>query len=171
MTANTNFLIHELSANALVFERLFEVHEAKQALWKPDKDKWCLLEIVCHLVDEEVLDFRTRVKTSLYPDQYDFVPIDPVGWVTSRNYIEQDYQERTQTWLNERQQSIAWLRSLDSPDWKSCLAHPELGEMSAWQFLENWVAHDYIHLRQIIRTKRAYLNHLAQEDLSYAGKW
>ncbi|WP_170827379.1 DinB family protein [Roseivirga sp. 4D4] len=171
MTTDSNFLLHELSANAKVFEGLFEINETRQAHWKPSEDKWCLLEIACHLVDEEIFDFRTRVKTALNPEKFDFVPIVPVGWVKSKNYLSQNYEQQTRTWLEERQQSIEWLQSLKSPNWESCLVHPELGEMSAWQLLENWVAHDYIHLRQIIRTKRAYLDHIAKKDISYAGNW
>ncbi len=109
--------------------------------------------------------------TALYPDQYPFVPIDPVDWVTSKAYMKQNYEAKVSELFHEREKSITWLKSLDAPNWKSCLVHSELGEISAGRFLENWLAHDYIHLRQIIRTKRAYLSHLAEEDLGYAGMW
>lgn len=171
MKTNTTFLINELETNAQVFQHLMKVSSADQVTWKPDENKWCLLEIVCHLVDEEVLDFRTRVNTALHPDDYSFVPIDPVGWVNAKSYISQDYAHKVDQWLSEREESIHWLKSLESPNWESVLVHPELGKMSAGQFLENWVAHDFIHLRQMTRTKRAYLNHMAQKDIGYAGKW
>ena len=38
-------------------------------------------------------------------------------------------------------------------------------------FSPNWLAHDYLHIRQIIRLKFAYLQQLSKEDLSYAGNW
>lgn len=171
MKTNTDFLIQELEINATTFEHLFKISMAEQAVWKPSEDKWCLLEIVCHLVDEEVLDFRTRVKTALYPNLYPFVPIDPVSWVTSKAYIKQDYSSKAKDWVEQRNKSIEWLKSLDQPNWDSFLIHSELGEMTAGKFLENWVAHDYIHMRQLVRTKRTYLSHLANEDLSYAGPW
>lgn len=171
MKTNTDFLIQELEINANTFKHLFKISDTKQPVWKPAEDKWCLLEIVCHLVDEEILDFRTRVKTALNPSQYDFIPIDPEGWVKSKDYINQEYSSKTKDWVEERVKSIEWLKSLDQPNWDSFLIHSELGEMTAGKFLENWVAHDYIHLRQLVRTKRAYLSHLANEDLSYAGAW
>lgn len=171
MKTNTAFLIQELEINACTFEQLFKIRGTEQAVWKPAEDKWCLLEIVCHLVDEEILDFRTRVKTALNQAQYDFVPIDPQGWVKSKDYINQDYQAKTNDWIAERKRSIEWLKSLDQPNWNSFLVHSEQGKMSAGKFLENWVAHDYIHMRQLVRTKRAYLSHLTNEDLSYAGVW
>lgn len=171
MKANYDFLISELKANANSIRNLLSINSAAQAHWKPSHDKWCLLEIVCHLVDEEILDFRTRVKTALFPDQFTFVPIDPVGWVTSKEYLKQDYRSKVEEWVHEREASLDWLRSLESPNWSSSLVHDQLGEMSAGLFLENWLAHDHIHIRQINRTKRAYLAHLAHSDLSYSGKW
>ena len=171
MKLTLDFFINELKVNMTVGQNLLSIQTYDQATWKPDQDKWCLLEIVCHLVDEEVLDFRTRLNTALYPDKNPFVPIDPVGWVTEKEYIKQDYQAKVNTWVRERETSIDWLNSLRGVDWNSFLIHDKLGEMSAHLFLENWLAHDYIHLRQIIRTKRAYLDQLGTEDLSYAGKW
>lgn len=171
MKANFDFLLHELKANSTTFTSLLTLKDEQQALWKPSADKWCLLEIVCHLVDEEVFDFRTRIKTALYPKDYSFTPIDPVGWVTSKAYIKQDYKSKVAQWIREREASLAWLNALESPNWESFLVHDKLGKMSAGLFLENWVAHDFIHLRQIIRTKRAYLDSQTREDLSYAGSW
>jgi hypothetical protein len=35
----------------------------------------------------------------------------------------------------------------------------------------NWLAHDYLHIRQILRLKYEYLKSISEEDLSYAGEW
>lgn len=171
MKINPDFVINELESNSLVFEGLLSNIEPPQALWQPAPDKWCLLEIICHLVDEEIHDFRKRVRTALEPERYPFESIDPVGWVTAKKYINQDYDLKVREWIKERQDSIAFLRGLVQPDWNSTLIHPDLGTMSAGLFLSNWLAHDYIHIRQINRTKRAYLNHIAGESLDYAGTW
>lgn len=165
------FFINALESNIMVFRSLLTDVEQDQAHWKPSPDQWCLLEIVCHLVDEEIFDFRKRVQTALQPDTYPFEPIDPVGWVQSKKYRDQDFTHKTDQWAKERQKSIDWLHSLNNPDWKSFLQHPDLGPMSARLFLANWVAHDHIHIRQINRTKRAYLKQVSGEDLSYAGTW
>jgi len=62
-------------------------------LWKPAPEKWCLLEIVCHLYDEEREDFRARTRHVLETPTDTLPPIDPQGWVGSRKYIHQDYPE------------------------------------------------------------------------------
>ncbi len=56
-------------------------------------------------------------------------------------------------------------------DWMSTFKHVDFGHVSAGHFLSNWLAHDHIHIRQINRTKRAYLDSISGEDLNYAGKW
>lgn len=164
-------IIYELEQHLSTFDSLLKVQSAEEILWKADPKNWCLLEVVCHLVDEEMLDFRTRVKAALNPSQYPFIPIDPVAWVKEKNYMGQNYEAKVAEWKKEREASLAWLRSLGNPDWESALQHPELGSISAGRFLANWLAHDYIHIRQILKIRHAYLMAHSREDLTYAGKW
>lgn len=167
---DTVFLIEQLSQNRQVFEQLFKVNSTEIALWKPNSEHWCMLQIVCHLVDEEQDDFRTRVKTALNPE-LPFIPIDPLGWVAARDYMGQDYHAKCKEWLALRVESVEWLNSLKGTNWQSTLNHPEMGPISAYRFLANWVAHDHIHIRQILKVKQAYLAHISGQDLSYAGQW
>ena len=168
---NPSYIIDQLENNQLVFQHLLQKKSKEESIWKPTSDQWNLLEIVCHLVDEEVHDFRARVKTALDQVNHPFYPIDPVGWVTERKYNEQDYISKVDEWLTEREHSIKWLRSLETPNWSSTFNHVDFGPVSARYFLDNWLAHDHLHIRQINRTKRAYLAHYSGEDLIYAGKW
>ena len=73
--------------------------------------------------------------------------------------------------FEEREASIAWLENLDSPDWNAYYIHPKLGKLSAKYYLTNWVAHDYLHMRQITKLKFDYLHHRTGENLEYAGIW
>ncbi len=168
---NLRHIIHELNRNKIVFNSLFENLEKQLYLWKPAPDKWCLLEILCHLYDEEREDFHARVRHTLENPEKPMPPIDPVGWVTERKYIEQDYSLVLQNFLSERQYSVDWLSQLKDAQWDNSYAHPQLGVITAKKFLSNWLAHDYLHIRQIAKTKYLYLANLAEQDLSYAGKW
>ncbi len=167
----TTYLIDQLEQNKGVFLNLSKANSPEEYLWKPEPEKWCLLEIVCHLVDEEILDFRARVQTALDEQHFPMVPIDPVGWVESKNYLGQDYSSIVEKWIKERAQSITWLKSLQNPDWDSSFVHPKMGTLTARSFLANWLAHDQLHIRQINSLRRAYLVHISDEDLGYAGKW
>lgn len=164
-------IIEGLGKNQKVFEALFDVPHRDLILFKPNEDAWCFLEIVCHLIDEEVEDFRTRVGHSLSSLEEPFKSISPSTWPKERKYLEQDYYPKIAEFLREREESLKWLRSLDAVDWNKELLHSDLGKISANRFLHNWLAHDYLHIRQLNALKYTFLKANSNEDLSYAGNW
>lgn len=168
---NSNYIISELKRNKLVFNELLKNIDDNLIKWKPSSDKWCLLEIVCHLVDEEINDFRARLKSTLENPKQDLVPIDPTGWVNSKKYIEQNYNTKLVEFLNEREKSIIYLEQLKEPKWDNFYQHPKFGKLSAKLFFTNWLAHDYLHIRQIIKLKFNYLSLTSNQNLNYAGNW
>ena len=161
----------ELERNRQVFKNLLQGLPAAEYLWKPAPGKWCLLEIVCHLYDEEREDFRARIIHVLDNKSDPLPSIDPPQWVINRKYIEQDYGERLNMFLDERLSSVQWLRSLENPQWDKHYNHPKFGNMSAAMFLSNWLAHDYLHFKQIIKLRFDRLKDITGEDLNYAGEW
>ena len=56
-------IIQKLAKNRALYKILLNNVPEAEFLWKINPEKWCLLEIVCHLFDEEREDFRTRTKT------------------------------------------------------------------------------------------------------------
>lgn len=168
---NYQFIINELETNTAVFQALLQNVGKNEYLWKPAEDKWCLLEIICHLCDEEREDFRTRLKLVLETPEQAPPAIDPVDWVKSRNYLQQEFSRKLAAFVKERERSVRWLRSLVNPGWGNGFSHPTLGRRTATMYLASWLAHDYHHIRQINRLKYDYLKAVSGEDLSYAGKW
>ena len=162
-------IIDELNSNQKVFSELLLNKEKKEYLWKPEPNSWCLLEVVCHLIDEEREDFRARVKHTLETPDDVMAMFDQIAWVTERKYIEQNYPEMVEKLLIERTKSIKWIKSLKNPCWENAYQHPKLGPLSAEHFLANWLAHDLFHFRQIIRIRYRYLQQTTKNDLSYAG--
>ena len=168
---NTIYIIDELNRNKSVFKNLLENVDEKIINWKQSDKKWSLLEIICHLCDEEKEDFRARVESTLNDPSIEFAPIDPVGWVTSRNYTAENYGDKLSEFIAERDKSIEFLRNLNQPKWDNYYEHPQLGNLSAKMFFSNWLAHDYLHIRQIIKLKFDYLSITTNEKLNYAGDW
>ncbi len=169
---NHPHIIAQLDANRNTFAGLLSASDLSEITWRPAEKKWCLLEMACHLYDEEREDFRARLKHTLETPQGELPAIDPEGWVASRKYIEQDFNKKVSNFLSERERSVAWLHALKDPAWKSAHHHPKFGPLSAEMFLANWLAHDYLHIRQIIRLRYHYLQHAAKEvTLRYAGEW
>jgi DinB family protein len=168
---NPKYIIDELERNKEVFQFLLQDIPSSTYLWKQDPKKWCLLEMLCHLVDEEKEDFRARVQHVLSTPDKPAKPIAPQEWVSERNYIDQNYNEVLVKFKTEREASIVWLNTLKNPVWENVYHHPKLGGLTAKMFLTNWLAHDYLHIRQIIKLKYDYLSFSYNEKLSYAGEW
>ena len=140
------------------------------ARWRPSREEWSILEIINHMVDEERDDFRTRLRLAFEEPEATWPPIDPEGWAGERNYNEKDFKQSLSKFFDERKFSISWLKELDSPDWKSTGRHPKLGPMSAEQVLANWLAHDLLHIRQMVGVQWAYLAYTVDPvSLDYAG--
>ena len=166
-------IITQLDKNKAAFAGLLFNLPPAEYEWRPSPDKWNILEVACHLRDEEVEDFRTRTKfcLELPPEQSEgkMPPtFDPAAWVKTRNYAEDNYLRVIAKFLDERTASVTWLRSLEEPDWDRGFDHPRLGRLTAHDFLVNWLAHDYLHLQQIMRLKLGVLKAQSGNDLGYA---
>jgi hypothetical protein len=142
------------------------------ARWKPADGAWSILEIIGHLLDEEVRDFRTRVRLTLEDPMQDWPKIDPEGWAVAERYNDRDLDDVAQKWIAERRTSVLWLRGMTNVDWSRSHPHPKAGQLSAGDLLTAWAAHDALHLRQI--AKRLF--QLAERNggecsARYAGEW
>ena len=172
MAVNLNRLLMRLEANKHVVSALVVGVKEDQAHWKPDEASWSLVEVICHLYDEEREDFRMRVDLTLHHPDTPWPPIHPTDWVTSRGYNQRNLDGPLAAWSNERDQSLAFLRGLVNPDWHASRPRPWGGTMSAGDLLAAWLAHDFLHIRQINALHYQY--HLLQSkplDVTYAGEW
>ena len=142
------------------------------ACWKPESGAWSILEIVCHLADEEVEDFRCRVKMTLRDPSRPWPPIDPENVAIERNYNEQNLEKVLERFVRERESSVDWLRSLENPNWDNAYEHPKFGPISVGDVMVGWAAHDQLHLRQI--AKRMFEMNArdgAPYQTDYGGQW
>ena len=166
-----NYIFQQLEKNKKLFYKLLHGLSGNIYLWKPSENQWCMLEIVCHLYDEEREDFRKRIQCIWEAPAAAPPPLNPVAYVKERNYMGQNYEKMLQKFMEERQQSLDWLESLENPNWKAAFEYPPLQSRTAHFYLANWLAHDYLHIRQITRLKYDYLEQFTKENLAYAGTW
>lgn len=168
---NLIYYIDRLSGNVSVFENLVRGVADEQARWKPSPDKWSILEVVNHLYDEERDDFRSRLDSVLHDPKKPWPPIDPPGWAKDRKYNERELNESLERFLGERRRSVEWLKELKEPRLENSYEHP-LRVIRAGDLLASWVAHDFLHVRQLARLHWEYLNFISKPfDTKYAGKW
>lgn len=143
----------------------------KQARWKPDTESWSILEVINHLYDEEREDFRVRLDIILHKPAEPWPPIDPQGWVTAHKYNERDLGTSLTNFLAERENTLAWLRGLDAPDFETVYTS-HFGSMSAGDMFAAMVSHDLLHLRQLVELHWAYTaKQFEPYQGGYAGDW
>jgi hypothetical protein len=164
-------VITQLTRQAEAIRALVQGVPDDQARWKPSPDDWSTLEVVHHLCDEEIEDFRRHLDHILFHADQPWPRIDPGGWVTQRRYNQQDPAAVLAKFLAARQESLAWLAGLDAPDWNATVAMP-WGSLTAGDMLASWAAHDLLHLRQLVELHYAWTRQaVAPYSVEYAGDW
>jgi len=169
---NRHALTERLAANLPVIRGLVESVSGEQVLWRPSPDHWSILEVINHLYDEEMLDFRARIRLLWEDAEQNWPGIDPQGWVKKREYQKRDPAESLANFAKEREDSICWLQGLENADWDVSKEHPVAGKMTAGTLFASWVAHDFLHLRQLCKLHYLYVEHVATpHTVAYAGGW
>jgi hypothetical protein len=160
-----------LKDQAQAIEDLTKDLTTDQVRWKPNAESWSVLEVLNHLVDEEILDFRRHLAHILETSEEPWPEIDPQGWVTERRYNELELESSLSSFRTEREKSIDWLKTLDDPDWDAAVPMP-WGELTAGDMLASWLAHDLLHLRQLIELRYALTKTYSEPyRVEYAGEW
>jgi hypothetical protein len=168
---NLDHFTAQMVNNAETIRALVRGVSVEQARWKPSPDCWSILEVINHLRDEEIEDFRTHLDIALHHPSRPWPGIDPEGWVVERQYNQRDVGESLGDFLNARDESLVWLRGLSSPNWEATYEAP-FGQITAGDLFASWVAHDLLHIRQLVELHWAYTTLLVSPHrVDYAGPW
>jgi len=164
-------LYRELQNSTEMIRALLSGVTQDEAQVKPNPESWSILEVVCHLYDEEREDFREHVDFILHRQNEEWHPIDPQAWVMERRYNEQDFQAMQEKFFSERKQSLAWLKGLSDSDWDITYSS-QYGSVTAGEMFSCWIAHDNLHLRQFVELRRARIEKITKPyPIEYAGDW
>jgi hypothetical protein len=143
----------------------------EEAQIKPDPESWSILEVTCHLYDLEREDFREHLDFILHRQEEAYHAIDPQAWILERNYNQQDFLVMQGKFFAERQKSLAWLQEISASDWDISYTS-QYGSVSAGEMFSCWIAHDNLHLRQLVELRRARIEKITKPyPIEYAGDW
>lgn len=165
-------IIRRLSDNAQAIHALVVAIPAEQAEWKPNASAWCMQQVMEHLYNEERIDFRKHLK-----ELFSIPPQPWNHWHTAEYIPVAHCDEALDLFLAERQASLEWLEALSAPKWSAEVRTsfgPENEELAlrAGDLLFSWVAHDFLHIRQINELLYAWIERQAAPySLRYAGGW
>ena len=164
-------LYAELSNSTEIIRALLSGISQEEASRKPSPGSWSILEVTCHLHDEEREDFRKRLNFILHDQTGEYPLINPQKWVTERNYNQQNFDEMKEKFFTERQQSLDWLEEISDSDWNTIYRFKN-DSVTAGEMFASWVAHDNLHIRQLVELRRHRIESITQPyPIGYAGDW
>jgi hypothetical protein len=126
----------------------------KMLRYKPAPDKWCILEILGHLADIEVL-YAYRIRQMLADKDPVIAPIDQDAWAKNLGYLESSSPELVALYGLNRHANVRLLRRLKAEDLKKSARHPELDHrVTVADYVQMMSKHGPNHVEQIEKLKR-----------------
>jgi DinB family protein len=129
----------------------------KTLRYKPAPDKWCILEILAHLADMEIL-YAYRMRQMLADEKPVIAPIDQDAWARNLGYLQSNPMEMVAQYGINRHVNLQLLRRLKVADLDKSAYHPELKrQVAVAEIVQMMSKHGPNHLEQIEKLKQQAL--------------
>ena len=126
----------------------------KTLRYKPAPDKWCILEILAHLADIEIL-YAHRIRQMLADKKPVIAPIDQDDWARNLGYMSESAPELVALYGLNRHHTLQLLRRIKLADLEKTAFHPELRKnVNVAEYVQRLSAHGANHLQEIERLKK-----------------
>ena len=123
--------------------------------YKPSPEKWCVLEILGHLADVEII-YGYRLRQMLADTKPVIAALDQNAWTRNLNYLDCRPSELVAFYGLGRHHNLRLLRGLEPSDLLKSAFHPEMQrEITVADLVERMGGHGAAHLQQIEKLKTA----------------
>jgi len=144
---------------------------SEELQWKPTPESWSVLQVIDHLLHEEIQDFRSVLDHIFQSPDDPWPEFHPLELSADIQHPERHFQESLASFQSEREKSLAWLAGTDV-DWDAAATAPWGAKMTAGDALASWLAHDLLHVRQLVELRYALTAAASQPyRVEYAGEW
>ena len=121
---------------------------------KPSPEKWCILEILGHLADVEIM-YAYRMRQMLADKEPVLAPIDQDAGARHLGYTDIPPAELVALYGLNRHHNLRLLRRLKSKEFEKSAFHPELKRaVTVAEIVKMMGVHGENHLGQIERLKK-----------------
>ena len=122
--------------------------------YKPAPDKWCILEVLGHLADIEIV-YAYRLRQMLADKKPVIAPMDQNDWAQNLGYMDTPSAELIALYGLNRHANLRLLRRLKVADLEKSAYHPEIQKnVTVADLIEKIGTHGASHLEQIERLKK-----------------
>jgi hypothetical protein len=126
----------------------------KTLRYKPSPDKWCILEVLGHLADIEIV-YAHRFRQMLADEKPVIAPMDQNAWARNLDYMDTPAPELVALYGLNRHHNLRLLHRLKPEDLEKSAYHPELKhDVTVAEYVERIGTHGANHLAQIERLKK-----------------
>ena len=126
----------------------------KALRYKPSPEKWCILEILGHLADIEIV-YAHRFRQMLADQKPVIAPMDQNAWAQNLGYLDTPAPELVALYGLNRHHTLQLLRRMKPGDLEKSAYHPELTRnVTVADYVEKMGTHGASHLAQIERLKK-----------------
>ena len=122
--------------------------------YKPAPDKWCILEILGHLTDIEIV-YAYRLRQMLADNKPVIAAMDQDQWARNLGYMDVSAPELIALYGLNRHHNLRLLRRMKPADLAKSAYHPELKrDVTVAEIVKQMAGHGSNHLEQIERLKK-----------------
>ena len=164
-------LYNELTQSTEIIRAMLNGVSQQDAQIKKSPKVWSILEVTCHLYDEEREDFREHLDFILHRQHEEWHPTATQAWVSQRKYNQQNFNKMKAKFFSEREKSFVWLKTIKNAD-SNVKYRTKWRLMTAGDMFASWVAHDNLHIRQLTELRRRLIEIKSKPyKIGYAGDW
>lgn len=122
--------------------------------YTPSPEKWCILEILGHLADIEIV-YAYRIRQMIADANPVIAPMDQNAWAQNLDYLRTPAPELVAAYGLNRHRTVQLLRKIPLQQFDRGAMHPELNrKVTVAEMLEKVSGHGANHLQQIERLKK-----------------
>jgi hypothetical protein len=143
-----NNTITRYAEQATKLEQLISAISPELIVRRPEKARWSVLEIVCHLADAELLA-SARIRRIITQDRPSLWGYQQEQWATALGYQHRRIEMVLARFALLRRENAELIEGLAEQIWQQTGAHDVYGTLSLEQLIEDYLTHTAKHLDQI----------------------
>jgi len=140
---------HELQGTPALLSTLLAGLPDRALACHPAAGKWCIKEVIGHLIEEDKRDFVGRIQMMLEQEE----PALPLNDQEEVARLRHDCEKNLRALLDEfsavRSSSVTFVTKLTQPQLDCSGVHPKIGRFRVAELLYEWIYHDLNHVKQI----------------------
>lgn len=121
----------------------------------PGPGKWCIRQIVCHLMDSEMVG-RDRLSRVIAEENPSLIWYDQDAWATKLDYSRRKLSVSVELFRRVRAENFELIKDLPEATWQRVGTHSVNGTVSLLDLLRMYAEHAENHVMQIRNARVAY---------------